>query len=571
MSADKALRLQIQLEAAPDAADKLAKTIEEGNRRAAQRAGSGLATTPDLSSASPEAAEKRLRALERISNARAKLAREARAQALAQLPLEEQLNRLLRQREQIEGRLVDAGGNKYRTQVLKLGGQRLDAAIGAVRGQISRIPAASDSTPAAEEPEQRRGIKDLLTGSGGYVLRRELLRSLGVSGVAGNLGSRALGGVINSSGPLGSLVGPIIAGAAAIGIVGFAMKRVAENAREISDAASKLNITPRDAQKLRFAAKAGGSNPAELYGALGQLQEAQIAAEGGDYEALRRLQRAGLNPRGDSTENLFQLGRNLESGKTTYATGKDLVGGEGVTALRRGASEAADRFDKLNVAISDDGIETVRKFSESLSEATTVAEAFAIKVLNGLERNTGSYLYRTAIRGGAATLGPAAILAAKLTSDGQEPLGPPLSLFEKAQKKLQELEEVRQRAGERLADENDEKARKAQFDLLDTQGKMAELLRRRNDGLELFRNPSLDPVAKQLARQQVIDSTEELRNLRPENSTAGRVSAGGLSNVGLFQGVAGSDLENISKQQLDQLKSIAEAILRLPDGIGAAL
>lgn len=244
-------------------------------------------------------------AQKRYSRERQQLARTERQERFRELSQEEQYQRLLQRREQLERRLAQARA----------------------RGQGSRVDALE--LLAARNRSALRGYAPpvLSPGSGGG--------GLGGIGAAilGQLAGRAGGGILG--GLIGSVGGPIGV-AAGIGgglLLGDLVKRITgalegsvrgalQFADEIDDLAEQTGLTKIEVLRLRNAAASAGIGSQKAFGALSSLGAARSAALGGDNNALAAFGRFGVSPallggNGSSLDIAAQIARSLGSGGIT--------------------------------------------------------------------------------------------------------------------------------------------------------------------------------------------------------------------------------------------------------------
>ena len=217
-------------------------------------------------------------AQKRYSRERQQLARTERQERFRELSQEEQYQRLLQRREQLERRLAQARA----------------------RGQGSRVDALE--LLAARNRSALRGFAPpVLSPAGGG--------AGGLGGIAGvllgQLAGRARGGLLG--GLLGSVGGPLGVAAGVGGglILGDLAKRIAgamvnaargalEFADQIDDLAEQTGLTKIEVLRLRNAAASAGIGSQKAFGAISSLSAARSAALGGDANALALFSRFGV-------------------------------------------------------------------------------------------------------------------------------------------------------------------------------------------------------------------------------------------------------------------------------------
>jgi hypothetical protein len=218
-------------------------------------------------------------AQKRYSRERQQLARTERQERFRELSQEEQYQRLLQRREQLERRLAQARA----------------------RGQGSRVDALE--LLAARNRSALRGYAPpVLSPAGG---------GGGLGGIAGmllgQLAGRAGGGMLG--GLIGSLGGPLGVAAGVGGglMLGDLAKRIAgamvnaargalEFADQIDDLAEQTGLTKIEVLRLRNAAASAGIGSQKAFGAISALGAARSAALGGDANSLALFSRFGVGP-----------------------------------------------------------------------------------------------------------------------------------------------------------------------------------------------------------------------------------------------------------------------------------
>lgn len=218
-------------------------------------------------------------AQKRYSRERQQLARTERQERFRELSQEEQYQRLLQRREQIERRLAQA---RARGQ-----GSRVDALeLLAARNRSSLRGYA----PPVLSPSGGGGG---LGGIGGMLLGQ----------LAGRAGGGMLGGLIGSlGGPLGVAAG--VGGGLMLGDlakrIGGAMANAARGALDfadqIDDLAEQTGLTKIEVLRLRNAAASAGIGSQKAFGAISALSAARSAALGGDANSLAAFSRFGVGP-----------------------------------------------------------------------------------------------------------------------------------------------------------------------------------------------------------------------------------------------------------------------------------
>ena len=549
MASDKDFKVRIELEGREEFAAEARRAAQAANG-AFRGNGTGLATGVPNLDADSGGTPKRAKNLDRIAAASARLARQERAEAMSRLSLEEQLQRLLRRRETITGRLVDAEGNAYRTAVLGLGGRQLDAAINQVRGRMGQTQGVGGA------------IRSWLGGTGGYYTRRELFELGGFRGLAATAGARGFGSLLNlggegagGAGAMGMSIGAVAAvgaGLVAAGLAAFgaakAISALVGSMRTLSDTAIKSGLSTTEVQRLNFAAGATGSNPGDLLGAVAKLRETNIAALSGDQHAALLLSRAGLEAGGSPASQLFALSSGLRSGSTSRSAAAGLIGEDGLPALMNGASDAAKRFDQLNLAISPSDVQALSNVKGKLSLATTTL---------------GSVFKQVAIAAGffsSINPGVPGVLG------NRTPGGNIAADSAKAQSAIEDEAQLqRDREAYKLNTRNNETQLESLLKSVTLRQRVNYLLgeQARLQKLTESAFKSGDALNYETQRGRLLENTDALRGTVGQTDLQ-RPNAGALASIGIFRGVNGEALANIPRQQLLTLKQIATLLRQLP-------
>lgn len=588
MASDKDFKVRIELEGRDEFAADARRAAQAANA-AFRSSGSGLATGVPNLDVDPSGTPRRVKSLDRISAASARLARQERAEALSRLSLEEQLQRLLRRREAITGRLVDAQGNAYRTAVLNLGGRQLDAAIRGVRGRMGQTQGASGA------------IRDWLGGTGGYYTRRELFELAGFRGFAATAGARGLGSLLNlggeggdgaGSGVLGMSVGAVAAvgaGLVAAGLAAFgaskAISALVGSMRALSDTAVRSGLSTTEVQRINFAAGASGGSSNDLLAAVAKLRETNIAALSGDERAALLLSRAGLEAGGNPASQLFSLGAGLRGGSTSRGAVAGLVGEDVLPALMNGAAEAAKHFDELNIALDSADIQALSDAKDTLTHAfSTLGKQLLADVVPGL---AGFARAINGVVGSAASAisNPPMVIRAGLlnsllpglgmlsTSRGNAGGGNAAADQAKAEAALEEESQIqRDREASSLDAKNNEHQLQSLLKAVTLRQRVNYLLgeqarlQRLTDGAKA----GGDTLSYEIQRGRLLENTEALRGTVGQTELQ-RTNAGALASIGIFRGVNGEALANVPRQQLLTLRQIAALLRQLPKDQAQAL
>lgn len=226
-------------------------------------------------------------AQKRYSRERQQLARTERQERFRELSQEEQYQRLLQRREQIERRLAQA---RARGQ-----GSRVDA--------LELLAARNRSSLRGYGPSVPPIIRGATVGGGGLM---GALYSAAQNGGLGMTAASLVGGVA-----LGTLIGRI--GAALASAVRGALRF----SDEISDLAEQSGLTNREVLKIRQAAGAAGVSTTRALSALSALSSARSNALGGDQATLAAFTRLGID-----SKTLSGTGTPLDLARMVYANSK---------------------------------------------------------------------------------------------------------------------------------------------------------------------------------------------------------------------------------------------------------
>ena len=258
-------------------------------------------------------------ATKQFSRERQQLARAERQDRFRSLSEEEQYQRLLRRREQIENRLAKARANgaTARVNALELSLARNRSAVSASGQRLIELTAARSRAAerAAVVAERARldAIKKspppVISGSLPPVLQAVapgLLSRIGgafTGQLAGRAGGGLLGGILGAAGgPLGiaaGIGGGLILGDLAKRLAGALADSVASTIRfadDIGDMADQMGLSNREVLALQQASGVAGVNSGKAFQGLAALAAARSAALGGDERSLALFSRYGIDP-----------------------------------------------------------------------------------------------------------------------------------------------------------------------------------------------------------------------------------------------------------------------------------
>ena len=227
-------------------------------------------------------------AQKRYSRERQQLARTERQERFRELSQEEQYQRLLQRREQLERRLAQARARGQGSRV-----DSLELSLARNRGQLRGIKL----TPP---PELTPNAPPVLGQAKPGLIARIGSRLMGQAESAGARG--ALGGVLSEAG----MSGAMMAGAAAIGTVvtlvgsvatamASAVKDSLRFADEVDDLADQTGLTTSEVIRVRAAAGAVGLNSNKAFGGISNIANMRSQALAGDSQAMALFNRYGVD------------------------------------------------------------------------------------------------------------------------------------------------------------------------------------------------------------------------------------------------------------------------------------
>ena len=486
-------------------------------------------------------------ATKQFSRERQQLARAERQDRFRSLSEEEQYQRLLRRREQIENRLAKARANgaMARVNALELSLARNRSAVSASGQRLIELTAARSRAAerAAVVAERARldAIKKspppVISGSLPPVLQAVapgLLSRIGgafTGQLAGRAGGGLLGGILGAAGgPLG-----IAAGIGGGLILGDLAKRLAEAladsvkatirfADEISDLADQMGLSNREVLALRNASGTAGVKSGKAFQGLAALAAARSAALGGDERSLALFQRYGISPEMlNSGASDLQLASNifgsLGSGGATAADAGPLRALFGkrpeqmMAVLRAYASLAGSAATDTEEALGQLGA-----ISDKLEQVQFAWQIFKGKVAGSVIQfwKDNASLMGTVAGAAAKYLGP---LIGSIPGLSSIYLGPLIGLSSIASALLPKAAAAASEAG-------------------------------------LFGGPGPNPVPKERKADPNAFDFSASQSL-PEGVKLGPFAAAdALARIGLFRGPIDPDRADVFRQQLAELRKI---------------
>lgn len=425
-----------------------------------------------------------------------------KAAAFARLKPEEQLNKLLKQREDIQRRLMQSGSARasigYKAKIAEL-----DSRISGVR---SGIPSAGAN--------RKEMLMNALEEIPGFSRISSLFTRFSGAGAAA------------------------LAGGAAVVGAGLVYRNRVKNAQGLQDESAKTGLSIDSVQKARASAAATGTEPEKLYSVFEDIRKSQSNALSGEEKSVKAFERLGFSVKEleklAPDEIFYRLARSVDEGSIDFGAflkvagdgAKDILPAmkNGIADIAKEYEDAGDSIFKANTATIESLAQAGDAFVKYFGKAKTAA--------GGLLTNISGIALGVSKLGAAGILNIGAGLGSKAAGEARDNLGAQVGLiFDKdyaaSLKKTAELE-----AGKSQAE--------------------AKRLKELNDLVEFY---GLD-------QEQADDEepTPEKRRITREQRE--RPTVDSLAQRGLFVGSFNAQLDalqkqvNIQSQTLDEIKRV---------------